>query len=153
MCEADALTTQELPMTDHHPVAEYNRGLVEEFRANGGRVGGQFEGAPLLLLTTTGAKSGLERVSPVMYMALDGSYAVFATFAGMPMNPAWYHNLLANPQASIEVGEQTIAVRARFAEGEEREEIWTAQKLAAPGMAEYELKTDRVMPVVILEPS
>ncbi len=139
-------------MTSHNPVAEYNRGLVAEFRANGGKVGGQFQGAPLLLITTVGSKSGLERVSPVMYMALDDGYAIFATFAGAPTNPAWFHNLVATPTATIEVGDATINVSARVAQGDERERIWSAQKLAAPGMAEYETKTDRVMPVVILEP-
>lgn len=138
-------------MTDHQPVAEYNRGLVEEFRANHGKVGGQFEGAPLLLLTTIGAKSGLERVSPIMYMQLEDDHAVFATYAGAPVNPAWYHNLLANPTATIEVGDETIAVTARVADGEERDRIWAAQKVVAPGMADYETKTDRVIPVVILE--
>ena len=138
-------------MTTHHPVAEYNRNLVEEFRANNGKVGGHFEGAPLLLLTTRGAKSGLERVSPVMYMRRGEAYAVFGTFAGAPVNPAWFHNLLANPEATIEVGGETIDVMSRVAQGDEREEIWTAQKIVAPGMADYETKTDRVMPVVILE--
>ena len=132
-------------------VAEWNRGVVEEFRANQGKLGGQFEGAPLLLLTTIGAKSGAKRVSPVMYMALDESYAVFATFAGAPTNPAWYHNLVAHPAATIEVGDQTIEVTARLAQGEEHERIWAAQKLVAPGMADYETKTDRIIPVVILE--
>lgn len=139
-------------MTTHNPVAEYNRGLVAEFRTNQGKVGGQFEGAPLLLITTVGAKSGLERVSPVMYMALDHGYAIFATYAGAPTNPACFHNLVATPTATIEVGDKTINVIARVAEGEERKKIWDAQKIAAPGMAEYETKTNRVMPVVILEP-
>ena len=138
-------------MTEHQPVAEYNRALVEEFRANHGNVGGQFEGAPLLLLTTTGAKSGLERVSPVMYMPLDDGHAIFATFAGAPVHPAWYHNLAANPNATIEVGDVTIDVTARVASGDERERIWSAQKLAAPGMADYDTKTDREFPVVILQ--
>lgn len=133
----------QIHVTNHHPVAEYNRDLVEEFRANHGKVGGQFEGAPLLLLTTTGAKSGLKRVSPVMYMALDDGHAVFATFAGAPVHPAWYHNLVANPNATIENGDTTIDVIARVASGDERERIWSAQKQAAPGMADYETKTDR----------
>lgn len=132
-------------------VADWNRGVVDEFRANKGMVGGQFEGAPLLLLTTIGARTGATRVSPVMYMAIEDSYAIFATYAGAPTHPAWYHNLVANPAASIEVGDQTISVTARVGEGDERDRIWTAQKQAAPGMAEYETKTDRVMPVVILE--
>lgn len=132
-------------------VADWNRGVVDEFRANKGKVGGQFEGAPLLLLTTIGAKTGATRVSPVMYMALEDSYAIFATYAGAPTHPAWYHNLVEKPAATIEVGDQTIDVTARVAEGDERDRIWTAQKQAAPGMADYETKTDRVMPVVILE--
>ena len=133
---------------------DWNSKIIEEFRANDGKVGGPFEGAPVLLLHTVGARTGQQRVNPVMYQAVPGGYAVFATKAGAPDNPDWYHNLLAHPQVSAEIGSQTVDLKARVAEGSERETIWTAQKAAYPGFAEYEEKTKtiRQIPVVILEP-
>ncbi len=133
-------------------VTDWNRKIIEEFRANGGRVGGQFEGAPLLLLHTVGARSGQERVNPMMYRAVGDGYAVFASKAGAPTNPDWYHNLRANPRVRAEIGTGTVELAARVAEGEERERIWSAQKQEYPGFADYERKTDRQIPVVILEP-
>jgi len=130
---------------------DWNGTIIEEFRANGGEVGGQFEGAPLLLLHTTGAKSGAERVNPVMYQAVDGGFAVFASKAGAPTNPDWYYNLLAHPEATVEVGISTEPVRARVADGVEREPIWRRQMENYPGFADYERKTERTIPVVILE--
>ena len=131
---------------------DWNSKIIEEFRANEGRVGGQFEGAPLLLLHTTGAKSGQERVSPMMYQRVGGDYAVFASKGGAPTNPDWYHNLVANPGVQAEIGTQTLPLTARVAQGEERERIWSAQKAEYPGFADYESKTGRQIPVVILEP-
>ena len=133
-------------------MTDWNDKIIEEFRANGGKVGGQFEGAPLLLLHSTGAKSGQDRVAPVMYRQVGDDLAVFASKAGAPDNPDWFHNLVANPDASVEVGTDTVEVRARVTEGDEREEIWEAQKAEYPGFAEYEAKTDRQIPVVVLEP-
>ena len=130
-----------------------NQKIIAEFRANDGAVGGPFEGAPLLLLHSTGARSGKERINPMMYQAVDGSYAVFASKAGAPTNPDWFHNLVANPDASVEVGAQTVPVRARVAEGAERARIWTRQTELYPGFADYESKTTREIPVVILAPS
>ena len=130
---------------------DWNTKVIEEFRANEGRVGGQFEGAPLLLLHTTGAKSGVERVNPVMYQADGDRLAVFASKAGAPTNPDWYHNLRANPTATVEVGTETVQVVAREAEGEERDRIWARQKERFPGFADYEEKTTRQIPVVVLE--
>lgn len=132
--------------------SDWNRHIIEEFRANHGRVGGQFEGAPLLLLHHRGAKTGTERINPVMYQKVDGGYAVFASKAGAATNPDWYHNLLANPQTIVEVGTETIPVRARVAQSEDREPIWETQKRDYPGFADYERKTARQIPVVILEP-
>jgi deazaflavin-dependent oxidoreductase (nitroreductase family) len=132
---------------------DWNNKIIEEFRANGGKVGGPFEGAPILLLHTTGAKSGQERVHPMMYRPTDGGYAVFASKAGAPTNPAWYHNLIANPDVQAEIGPRTLALRARVAGDAEREPIWTAQKTEYPGFQEYEEKTTRRIPVVILEPA
>jgi deazaflavin-dependent oxidoreductase (nitroreductase family) len=132
-------------------MSDFNQQIIDEFRANDGQVGGNFEGAPLLLLHTTGAKSGRERVSPIVYQDLGGSTAVFASKAGADTNPDWYHNLVAHPKVSIEIGTETKAVTARIAEGDEREAIWAKQKQVMPGFAEYEAKTDRVIPVVVLE--
>ena len=132
-------------------MSDWNAGVIEEFRANGGKLGGGFEGAPMLLLHSTGARSGEERVHPVMYQQVGDDVAVFASKAGAPTNPDWFHNLVANPDATIEIGTETVPVRARVAEGEERERIWETQKERYPGFAEYEEKTDRVIPAVILE--
>lgn len=132
-------------------MSDWNDKVIAEFRENGGKVGGQFEGAPLLLLHSTGAKSGQTRVSPMMYQAVGDAFAVFASKAGAPDNPDWYHNLRANPDARIEVGTETLDVRARVLDPEEREPIWQTQKERYPGFAEYEAKTDRVIPVVLLE--
>ena len=132
---------------------DFNQTIIDEFRANGGRLGGSFEGAPLLLLHTTGARSGKERVNPMMYQAVDGAYAVFASKAGAPTSPDWYHNLRAHPTATVEIGDRTFDVKARFAEGGERDRIWATQKERYPGFADYEAKTTRTIPVVILEPT
>jgi deazaflavin-dependent oxidoreductase (nitroreductase family) len=131
---------------------DWNSKIIAEFRANGGKVGGQFEGAPLLLLHTTGAKTGHERVNPMMYRQVEGAYAVFASKGGAPDNPAWYHNLVANPGVAAEIGTQTVELTARVAAGEERDRIWTAQKADYPGFADYESKTTRQIPVVVLDP-
>jgi deazaflavin-dependent oxidoreductase (nitroreductase family) len=132
-------------------MADWNSSIIAEFRANGGKVGGQFEGAPLLLLHTTGAKSGQERVNPVMYRRDGANLVVFASKAGAPTNPDWYHNLQANPGVSVEVGADTRAMVARTAGPAERERLWEAHKADWPGFADYETKTDRQIPVVILE--
>lgn len=136
--------------------ADWNAQIIEEFRTNGGHVGGNFEGAPMLILHSTGAKTGQERLAPMMYQAVDGGYAVFASKAGAPDNPDWYHNLVANPDASIEIaggsGVDRLAVTAEVLQGDARDAIWEVQKERYPGFAEYEEKTDRVIPVVLLRP-
>jgi deazaflavin-dependent oxidoreductase (nitroreductase family) len=134
-------------------MSDWNTRIIEEFRANGGKVGGQFEGAPLLLLHTTGAKTGQERINPVMYRADGDHLVVFASKAGADTNPDWYHNLRAHPEVSVEVGTDTRSVRARVASQEERARLWAAQKKEWPGFADYETKTSRQIPVVILEPA
>ena len=134
-------------------MSDWNSQIIEEFRANAGQVGGQFAGAPLLLLHTVGAKTGQTRVSPVMYQKVDGGYAVFASKGGAPTNPDWFHNLLAHPRVQAEIGADTVDLVARVAGTDERERIWTAQKAAYPGFAEYEQKTTRQIPVVVLEPA
>jgi deazaflavin-dependent oxidoreductase (nitroreductase family) len=130
---------------------DWNQQIITEFRANAGKVGGRFEGAPLLLLHHTGAKTGTERVNPMMYQALGDDFAVFASKAGAPTNPDWYHNLVAHPDATVEVGTENYRVVARVASGDERDRIWEKQKREYPGFAEYEAKTTRQIPVVILE--
>jgi deazaflavin-dependent oxidoreductase (nitroreductase family) len=136
-------------------VNDFNRSLIEEFRANDGKVGGNFEGSPMLLLTTTGAKTGREHTTPVVYLPdLDGNanrIYVFASKAGAPTNPAWYHNLLANPIVTVELPGDTFEARAVVAEGDERDRVWTEQKTRMPGFADYEQKTTRTIPVVALE--
>ena len=130
----------------------WNASIIEEFHANDGRVGGRFEGTPLLLLHHRGAQSGIERVNPLAYQDLgDGSYAVFASKGGSDTNPDWYHNVKANPEVRLEVGTETFDAKARVAEGAERERIWEKQKVMSPGFATYEKRTQREIPVVILE--
>jgi deazaflavin-dependent oxidoreductase (nitroreductase family) len=131
---------------------DLNAKIIEEFRANGGKVGGMFENSTLLLLHSTGAKTGAERVSPLAYQKGGDGYAIFASMGGAPANPAWYHNLLAQPRTKVEVGTEVIEVAARVASPEEREPIWTRQKEIAPNFAQYEQNTDRQIPVVILDP-
>jgi deazaflavin-dependent oxidoreductase (nitroreductase family) len=132
--------------------ADFNTQIITEFRENSGQVGGMFESMPLLLLHHVGAKSGAERVSPVAYLEDNGRYAIFASKAGAPENPAWYHNLLAHPDTRIELGDQTIEVTASEAEGEERDRIYNEQAARLPQFAEYEQKTTRKIPVVLLTP-
>ena len=135
------------------PRDEWNNRVIAEFRANGGKVGGDFEGHELLLLHHQGARTGTERVNPLAYQKVGSAYAVFASFGGHPRDPQWFRNLLAHPDATVEVGTDTVRVTARVADPEEREIIWARQKAARPGFAEYEAKAaPRQIPVVILEP-
>jgi deazaflavin-dependent oxidoreductase (nitroreductase family) len=129
----------------------WNQKIIDEFHENAGKVGAPFEGIPLLLLHTTGARTGAERVNPLAYQPVDGSFVVFASKGGAPANPDWFHNLRAHPDVTVEVGTDTLPVRARVATGEERERIWTRQKERHPAFADYEQKTSREIPVVVLE--
>jgi len=132
---------------------DFNTKVIKEFRENGGKVGGPFEGAPVLLLHHTGAKSGTERVNPLMYQRVGGSVAIFASKGGAPSNPDWYYNLAAHPDTTIEVGTGTVKVSAREATPEERAPIWEKQKESYPGFAEYETNAaPRQIPVVLLDP-
>lgn len=135
----------DLPDTD--TINAFNRAIVDEFRANGGKVGGQFEGANLLLLHTTGAKSGQPRVSPLAYFDIDGKLIVIGSFAGAPVSPAWVHNLRANPSARVEVGTDAFDVTARELPTDERDDLFDKVTAAAPGFAEYQAKTSRVIPL------
>lgn len=132
---------------------DFNAQVIEEFRANEGKVGGNFEGAPLLLLHTTGAKSGEARLHPVMYLVDGDRYVVFASKAGAPTNPDWYHNLKANPQASIEVGADTVEVIATEATGDERDELFDRQVSLFSTFGDYAVKTSRTIPVMVLTPT
>lgn len=132
---------------------DFNARIVDEYRANGGKLGGMFTGSDLLILHHTGAKSGIRRVSPLAYQRIGDSFAIFASRAGSTANPDWYHNVVANPDALIEIGTETVAVRARIAEPAERDVIWERQKKRVPQFAEYEKKaTPRKIPVVVLDP-
>jgi deazaflavin-dependent oxidoreductase (nitroreductase family) len=132
-------------------VNDFNRAIIEEFRANDGRVGGPFEGSPVLLLTTTGAKTGQRRTTPVVYLPDGERMVIFASKAGAPTNPAWYHNLLANPTVTVEVGTDTIDANAVVTTGEERDRLFRRQAELHPQFAEYQQKTTRQIPVVALE--
>lgn len=133
-------------------INERNRSVIEEFRAKAGVVEGPFTGIPILLLHNTGAKSGVTRINPLAYQKLEHGYAIFGSMGGAPKHPAWYHNLVAKPEVLVEVGERTEKAVARVVTGEERSEIWEKQKANVPAFAEYEAKTEREIPVVILEP-
>lgn len=134
-------------------VNDWNRQVIEEFRANAGKVGGGFEGAPVLLLHTNGAKTGQERVNPMMYLDLDGRRYVFASKAGADTNPDWYHNLRAHPSVTVEVGTETYVATAIPVRGDDRDRIYAEQARRYPGFAEYQEKTSRVIPVVELRRS
>lgn len=132
--------------------ADYNAKIIEEFRANQGRVE-SLGGMPLLLLHHTGARSGNSYVNPLAYLTDDGRYVIFASKAGAPENPAWYHNLKAHPDTRIEVGSEQLEVHASETEGEERERLFNRQGERLPPFADYAEKTDRVIPVIVLTPS
>jgi deazaflavin-dependent oxidoreductase (nitroreductase family) len=132
---------------------DFNAKIVDEYRANGGKLGGMFAGSDLLILHHTGAKTGTSRVSPLAYQMIGESYAVFASRAGSTANPDWYHNIVANPDTVIEIGPRTLPVRARVAEPAERDVIWDRQKKRVPQFAEYERKAaPRKIPVIVLDP-
>lgn len=130
---------------------DWNRGIIEEFRANGGKVGGMWEGRPLLLLTTTGAKSGQRRTTPVMYLRDDDRLLIFASKGGAPTHPAWYHNLLAHPEVTVEVGNETYQATATVLTGEERDRLYARHAELYPQFAEYQKRTTRTIPVIALE--
>jgi deazaflavin-dependent oxidoreductase (nitroreductase family) len=130
---------------------DWNKKIIEEFRANEGRVGGPFEGAPMILIHHIGAKSGTERVTPLVYFPQDdGTMVIIASKGGAPTNPDWYHNVKANPAFDVEVGTETFPVAAEEVTGEERDEIWSKVVAANPGFGEYQQKTTRTIPVVRL---
>ena len=131
--------------------SDWNARIIQEFRANGGKLGGMFEGADVLLLHHTGSKTGIERVNPLGYQRVGTAYAVFGSNSGKTSHPAWLHNLRAHPRTTAEIGTETIEVVARVAVGDERARIWERQKANIPQFAEYEETANRDIPVVILE--
>lgn len=130
--------------------SERNRPIIEEFRANGGRVGGQFADTPLLLLTTVGAKSEQKRVNPVAYLADEDRLLVFAANAGRPTHPDWYYNLVAHPDVTVEVGKDRFVARAIVLEGSERDRLYAKQASLDTRFADFQAKTARTIPVVAL---
>jgi deazaflavin-dependent oxidoreductase (nitroreductase family) len=142
--------TQGLPDTE--TMKAFNKTIADEFRANDGKVGGQFEGADLLLLTTTGAKSGEPRVSPLAYFRVDDKLLILGSFAGADVNPGWVHNLRANPSARVEIGNESSDVTGRELPPAERDELFPKITAVAPGFAEYQAKTTRIIPVFELQP-
>jgi deazaflavin-dependent oxidoreductase (nitroreductase family) len=138
---------------DADTIKSFNKTIADEFRANDGKVGGQFKGADLLLLTTTGAKSGEPRISPLAYFRIDGKLLIIGSFAGADVNPAWVHNLRANPSAHVEIGNDVSDVTARELPSAERDELFGKITAAASGFADYQAKTSRVIPVFELQPA
>jgi deazaflavin-dependent oxidoreductase (nitroreductase family) len=132
---------------------EFNRQLIEEFRANGGAVTGQFAGRPLLLLTTTGAKTGKTYTTPLVYTKDGDRLVVIASKGGAPTNPDWYHNLVAHPAATVELPEDRFQVLAVVASGNERARLFDQQALQMPNFADYQKKTTRLIPVIVLKRS
>ncbi|GAC1349588.1 MAG: nitroreductase family deazaflavin-dependent oxidoreductase [Ktedonobacteraceae bacterium] len=130
---------------------DWNRQTIEAFRANKGKVGGMWEGRPLLLLTTTGAKSGKRHTSPTMYLPDGDRLVVFASKGGAPTHPDWYHNLVARPQVTVEVGGETYEAKATVLTGEERDKLYAKHAGLYPQFAEYQAKTTRKIPVIALE--
>jgi len=133
--------------------SDFNARIIDEFRANEGRVGPPFEGTPLLLLHHTGARSGAAYVNPLAYLRDGDRYVVFASKGGAPSNPDWYHNLKAHPEVEVEIGTETVPVRANEATGAERDRLFSTQAERSPAFAEYQEKAGaRLIPVIVLEP-
>jgi deazaflavin-dependent oxidoreductase (nitroreductase family) len=138
-------------MTEINDLNDWDRRIIEEFRANGGNVGGQFTGVPLLLLTTTGAKSGEPRTRPLAYLSEGGHIYVFAGNRGAPTNPNWYHNLVAHPDVTVELGTEKFEARATVVDSAEGDRLGSIQLQKLPGLAELAAKITRKVPVVLLE--
>jgi deazaflavin-dependent oxidoreductase (nitroreductase family) len=133
-------------------MSDWNKKIIEEFRANGGKVGGGFEGKPLLLLHTKGAKSGEERVNPVAYTKDEDKLVVIASKGGAPTNPDWYYNIVANPLVTVEVGTEKLQAQATLATEPDRSRLYDQMAEVMPGFNDYKLKTTRDIPVIILTP-
>ncbi len=137
-------------MSDNSP-NNWNHNIINEFRANGGKVGGPFEGGRLLLLTTTGAKSGHKRVNPLMYNTDGDRILIFGSKGGAPTHPDWYHNVVANPEVTVEMGTKTFKAKASVLTGEERDRLYQMHAEQVPQFATYQENLDRKIPVIALE--
>ncbi|GAA2586402.1 nitroreductase family deazaflavin-dependent oxidoreductase [Winogradskya consettensis] len=129
---------------------DFNQPVIDEFRAHGGRVGGMFEGATLALLTTTGARTGRRRSSPVGWVSVDGRHVVVASAGGAPANPSWYTNLVADPRLTVENGTDTYAATAEILRGQDRADLWDRVIAVAPGYADYQNRTAREIPLIVI---
>ena len=138
-------------MSEMNDFNDWDRRIIEEFRANGGNVGGPFAGVPLLLLMTTGAKSGQQRISPMAYLSEGSHIYVFAGNRGAPANPGWYHNLVAHPDVTVELGTEKFEARATVVDSAEWDRLGSIQVQKLPGLAELQAKITRKVPVVLLE--
>jgi deazaflavin-dependent oxidoreductase (nitroreductase family) len=134
-----------------NPMAEFNKKVIDEFRSSGGKVGGQFAGAPMIIITHTGAKSGKTYTSPLVYSKDGDRFVIIASKAGAPTNPSWYHNLVAHPEVTVEIGTETFKAKATEAKGAERDRLFAAQARLMPQFNEYQKKTNRRIPVLVLE--
>ena len=129
---------------------QMNRAVIDEFRTTGGRAGGMFANSPLILVHHRGARSGTQRIAPLVYLAADDRIFVFASKGGADENPAWYHNLLAHPETTVELGTETFPVVAQELRGHERDHYYAEQSAVQPQFADYQRKTERVIPVIEL---
>jgi len=134
-----------------NPMVEFNKKVIAEFRSSGGKVGGQFAGAPMIIITHTGAKSGKTYTSPLVYSKDRDRFVIVASKGGAPRNPSWYHNLLAHPEVTVEIGTEKFKARATEAKGAARDRLFAAQARLMPQFNEYQKKTDRRIPLLILE--
>jgi deazaflavin-dependent oxidoreductase (nitroreductase family) len=132
-------------------MSDFNASIIDEFRANEGKVGGPFEGSPMLLLHTTGRRSGTERVTPLVFWPEGDRMVIFASKGGAPTHPDWYRNLMAQGDTTVEVGTETFPVRVRETEGDERQDLFDRITAVIPGFADYQAKTTRVIPILMLE--
>jgi deazaflavin-dependent oxidoreductase (nitroreductase family) len=136
------------------PMADFNNNIVTEFRANGGKVQGVFADAPMILVTHTGAKSGVERTTPLVYSRDGDRYVIIASMGGAPQHPQWFHNIKANPRVKVEVGTDSFVADAEvLTEGDERRRLFDQQAALMPNFADYQARTDRVIPVIVLTPA
>jgi len=133
------------------PMTEFNKKVIEEFRSTGGKVSGQFAGAPMIIVTHTGAKSGKSYTTPLVYTKDGDRYVIIASKAGAPKNPSWYHNLAAHPEVTLEIGNEKFKAKAAEVKGAERDRLFAAQAKMMPQFNEYQKKTSRKIPVVVLE--
>jgi deazaflavin-dependent oxidoreductase (nitroreductase family) len=142
------------------PMAEFNKKVIDEFRSNGGNLSGQFAarlgekllaGAPMIIVTHKGAKSGTTYTSPLVYSKDGDKYVIIASKGGAPENPSWYHNLVAHPEVTVEIGSEKFKAKAREVKGEERDRLFNAQAKIMPQFNEYQKKTSRKIPVIVLE--